>query len=250
MKIGVIGAMHEEVELIINQMQQKNITEIGNRIFYEGNFFGLEIVVVFSRWGKVAAATTATTLLLKFHVDKIIFIGIAGAVVPGLNIGDIVIGERLFQHDMDARPFIRRYEIPLTGITSIATNKSEIKLATDAVHNFLKNEKEFRKELAEHNIVNPKLLIGDIASGDLFVAGAERKATINRNLPSVVCVEMEGAAVAQVCFDFGEPMIIIRTICDTADETSAEKFPYFKEHLAAKYSFFILKSLATLLTNN
>lgn len=250
MKIGIIGAMHEEVELIIDQIQQKKISEFGNRIFYEGQFFGIDCVVAFSRWGKVAAATTATTLLLEFNVDRVVFIGIAGAVVPELNVGDIVVGERLFQHDMDARPFLHRYEIPLTGITSIPTNKTEITWAADAVHNFLKNEKEFRKELLEHNITNPKLQIGDIASGDLFVAGAERKATINRNLPSVLCVEMEGAAVAQVCFDFGTPMVIIRTICDTADESSAEKFPYFKEHLAAKYGFYILKAIAEQLLNN
>lgn len=243
MKLGIIGAMHEEVELIISQIQEKTITEKGNRVFYEGLFFGVDCVVVFSRWGKVAAATTAATLLHEFGVDKIVFIGIAGAVVPGLNVGDVVVGERLFQHDMDARPFFHRYEIPLMGITSFLTNKREITWAADSVHNFLKNEKDFRHELAENGITAPKLVIGDIASGDLFVAGAERKAAINRNLPSVLCVEMEGAAVAQVCFDYGVPMVVVRTICDTADESSATDFPLFREKLAAKYGFYILKTM-------
>ncbi|MBQ7389279.1 MAG: 5'-methylthioadenosine/adenosylhomocysteine nucleosidase [Paludibacteraceae bacterium] len=250
MKLGIMGAMHEEVEGIIAHIEQKKITETSNRIFYEGLFFGKEVVVVFSRWGKVAAAITATILIQDFKVDKIIFTGIAGAVVPDLKLGDIVIGQRYFQHDMDARPLLKRYEIPLTGKTSIVALQNEVELAANAVHNFLKNAKEFRKELAEHQINVPSMYLGDIASGDLFVSGAQRKANINKNLPSVLCVEMEGAAVAQVCFDFNLPFVVIRSISDTANENfgiDAENALYFSEKLAAQYSLFIMKEYVSLL---
>ncbi len=250
MKLGIMGAMHDEVEGIIAHIEKKQITETSNRIFYEGLFFDTEVVVVFSRWGKVAAATTATILIQHFKVDKIIFTGIAGAVVPDLKLGDIVIGQRYFQHDMDARPLLKHYEIPLLGKTSIAAPQSEVDLAANAVHNFLKNAKDFRKILIEHQINAPRMYLGDIASGDLFVSGAKRKATINKNLPSVLCVEMEGAAVAQVCFDFNMPFVVIRSISDTANENfgiDAENALFFSNNLAAQYSFLIMKEYVQLL---
>lgn len=249
MKIGIMGAMHEEVEGIIAHIESKKITELSNRIFYEGKFFGADVVVVFSRWGKVAAATTATLLIQHFGVNKIVFTGIAGAVVPDLKLGDIVVGQRYFQHDMDSRPFLKRYEIPLTGRTSIEAPQAEVELAQNAVYNFLKNAKEFRKTLLEHQISAPSMHLGDIASGDLFVAGAQRKANINNNLPSVLCVEMEGAAVAQVCFDFDTPFVVIRSISDTANDNDgidAQNALYFCDKLAAQYSFFIIKEYALL----
>lgn len=251
MVIGIMGAMSEEIDGIVAKMTEKKITESCNRIFYEGQFYGINVVVVFSRWGKVAAAITATTLITQFNVDKIIFTGIAGAIVPDLKMGDVVIGQHFFQHDMDARPFLRRYEIPLSGLTSIASLESEIELASNAVHNFLKKEKEFRQTLLTHQIKSPKMYLGDIASGDLFVSGSQRKANINKNLPSVLCVEMEGAAVAQVCFDFNVPFAVIRTISDEANENpniDVEEFNYFKNNLAAQYGFFILREYVLLLS--
>jgi adenosylhomocysteine nucleosidase len=95
------------------------------------------------------------------------------------------------------------------------------------------------------------MYLGDIASGDLFVSGSQRKANINRNLPSVLCVEMEGAAVAQVCFDFNVPFAVIRTISDVANENpniDVEEFNYFKNNLAAQYGFFILREYVQLLS--
>ena len=112
-------------------------------------------------------------------------------------------------------------------------------------------EKDFRQTLIAHQIKSPKMYLGDIASGDLFVSGSQRKANINRNLPSVLCVEMEGAAVAQVCFDFNVPFAVIRTISDVANENpniDVEEFNYFKNNLAAQYGFFILREYVQLLS--
>ena len=241
MILGLIGAMPEEMDQVIAAIEDKEIIESGSRVYYKGNLYGQEVVTVFSRWGKVAAAATAVNLILEFKVDKIIFTGIAGAISPELNIGDIVIGERLFQHDMDARPLMRRFEIPLTGKTSYETPEQNISTMSLAVHNFLKNNKEFRKELQQNNIVAPKLIIGDIASGDLFIGNIQMKQAISRNLPSVVCAEMEGAAVAQVCDDYGVPLIVVRVISDQADGAVHLFESGFVTKHAGYYSLGILK---------
>ena len=198
------------------------------------------MVAVFSRWGKVAAATTATHLILEFKVDRIVFTGVAGGISPGLNIGDIVIGQHLYQHDMDARPLMRRFEIPLTGKTSYEIPRQNIDTMAQAVHNFLKNNKEFRKLLAEQNILHPKLVIGDIASGDLFISSQAMKDAMLRHLPSVVCAEMEGAAVAQVCDDYEVPLTVIRVISDNANEEAHISAIGFVNQHAGEYSLSIL----------
>jgi len=247
MLLGIMGAMPEEMDKLIAAITNKVIVESGSRIYYRGELEGQEVVVVFSRWGKVASATTATNLILDFKVDRIVFTGVAGALSQELNVGDIVIGQRLFQHDMDARPLMRRFEIPLTGKTSFETPLQNVETMAQAVHNFLKNNKEFRKVLSEQNIPNPKMLIGDIASGDLFISSTEMKHALIKNLPSVLCAEMEGAAVAQVCDDFGVPLIVVRVISDTADEEAHLTAIGFVNQHAGDYSLSILKEYIALI---
>ncbi|MBP6635022.1 MAG: 5'-methylthioadenosine/adenosylhomocysteine nucleosidase [Paludibacter sp.] len=240
MLLGIMGAMPEEMNKIISAISNKEIIERGSRIYYKGILFGQEVVAVFSRWGKVAAATTVTHLILEFKVDRIVFTGVAGGISPDLNIGDIVIGQHLYQHDMDARPLMRRFEIPLTGKTSYEIPRQNIDTMAQAVHNFLKNNKEFRKLLAEQNILHPKLVIGDIASGDLFISSQAMKDAMLRHLPSVVCAEMEGAAVAQVCDDYEVPLTVIRVISDNANEEAHTSAIGFVNQHAGEYSFSIL----------
>lgn len=247
MRLGIIGAMPEELDLIIASVVNKEIVEHGSRVFYKGNLFGQEVVVVFSRWGKVAAATTAASLILEFGVNRIVFTGVAGGISPDVHVGDIVIAQRLFQHDMDARPLMRRFEIPLTGKTSFEINPQDQEMMVVAVHKFLKNDKNFRKILAEQHIKNPKLITGDIASGDLFISTSAMKEALIRNLPSVVCAEMEGAAVAQVCDDFGIPLAVVRVISDNADGGESETFIGFVNQHAGQYSLSILKEYIKLI---
>ncbi len=240
MLIGLVGAMPEEMDMIIAAIEDKKIVEMGSRIYYRGFLSGHEVVAVFSRWGKVASATTVTNLIVHFKVDEIIFTGVAGGISPDLCVGDIVIAQRLFQHDMDARPLMRRFEIPLTGKTSFAIEEQKIEKMKMAVHNFLIHNKEFRKELSAHGIQSPKLMLGDIASGDLFVSTKEMKQGIIRNLPSVVCVEMEGAAVAQVCDDYEVPLTVVRVISDMADDNAtADAIDFVMKH-AGNYSLAII----------
>ena len=245
--IGLMGAMPEEMNRVIAAITEKKEVERGNRLYHTGKLCGKEVVAVFSRWGKVAAATTAANLILEYNVDRIIFTGVAGAISPDLNIGDVVIAQRLFQHDMDARPLMRRYEIPLTGKTSFEIPDETIRQMGNAVHVFLVKNREFRKRLSEYGINNPKMMLGDIASGDLFVSGVEMRRDLIRNLPSVVCVEMEGAAVAQVCYDFDVPLIVVRVISDTADEQAHTSAIGFVNQHAGEYSLAILKEYLHLL---
>jgi len=247
MLLGVMGAMPEEMDKIIAAIGNKEIIERGSRIYYRGDLFGQNVVAVFSRWGKVAAATTVANLILEFNVDRIVFTGVAGAVSPDLHVGDIVIAQRLFQHDMDARPLMRRFEIPLTGKTSYEIPQQNVEIMSRAVHNFLKNDKDFRKILSEQSILHPKLLVGDIASGDLFISSTAMKNALLKNLPSVVCAEMEGAAVAQVCDDYGVPLVVVRVISDSADEEAHVSAIGFVNQHAGDYSLSILKEYIELI---
>ncbi|HRZ98076.1 MAG TPA: 5'-methylthioadenosine/adenosylhomocysteine nucleosidase [Paludibacter sp.] len=247
MLLGIMGAMPEEMDKIFAAINDKEIIERGSRIYYKGSLFGQNVVAVFSRWGKVASATTATNMILEFNVDRIIFTGVAGGISPDLNVGDIVIAQRLYQHDMDARPLMRRFEIPLTGKTSFEIPQQNIDTMAQAVHNFLKNDKTFRKILAEQDISHPKMITGDIASGDLFISSSGMKNALIKNLPSVVCAEMEGAAVAQVCDDYGVPLIVVRVISDAADEEAHVTAVSFVNQHAGDYSLSILKEYIELL---
>ena len=122
MSIGIISAMKEEIQALHNQLELRSTIEKGRRTYYQGKLFNQEVVLVFSRWGKVASATTATQLINDFEIDEIIFTGVAGGIKSKIRIGDIVIGKELYQHDMDASPLIPKYEIPLLGKRAFQTD--------------------------------------------------------------------------------------------------------------------------------
>lgn len=240
-KLGLMGAMPEEMELIVQSMQSHRQTVQGNRVYYEGTLKGVPVVAVFSRWGKVAAATTATTLIEHFGVQELIFTGVAGGISPDLSVGDIVIAKRLFQHDMDARPLMSRYEIPLTGRISFETDPELSSRMEQAAMKMLEYEQLFLNDLGETGIQFPSVVAGDVASGDQFIAATSTKELIREGLPSVLCVEMEGAAVAQVCHDFKIPLALVRVISDTADESSHELAVQFVDRYAARYLQLIIE---------
>ena len=247
MLLGIMGAMPEEMDKLIAAIDNPQKIESGSRIYYCGQLYGQDVVAVFSRWGKVAAATTATHLILEFKVDRIIFTGIAGGISPELNVGDIVVGQNLYQHDMDARPLMQRFEIPLTGKTSFQSETHHVDTMGTAVGNFLNNDQLLLESLALEKIC-PKLCVGDIASGDLFISSQKMKNALIKNLPSVLCAEMEGAAVAQVCEDYKIPLIVVRIISDTADEKAHLSAIDFLNQHASKYSLSILKEYVELLS--
>lgn len=243
--IGIMGAMPEEINSITELLTEEQEVQIGGRTYYTGLLNGIETVVVFSRWGKVAAATTVTTLILEFKITQLLFTGVAGAVHSDLKIGDIVIGKRFFQHDMDGRPLMKQFEIPLLGITYLECREKNIRFAEEIVSDLFSKKHLAQvisnNELNRFGIGNPKLFVGDIASGDKFFSNTEDKNSLTQLLPTVLCVEMEGAAVAQACYEYAIPFTIIRTISDTADENAAIDFPSFIRHISSKYSLEIVK---------
>ncbi|MDR3047407.1 MAG: 5'-methylthioadenosine/adenosylhomocysteine nucleosidase [Bacteroidales bacterium] len=245
--IGILGAMAEEVSGIVALLTKKQEHTIGMRTYYEGKINGVKAIVVFSRWGKVAAATTVSTLILKFKVSEIIFTGVAGAISSELNIGDIVIGKRLIQHDLDGRPLLQQYEIPLLHMTYISAEEHQISNAKQAVEKLL-DMRTFHTIISADtlkalNIFHPHLVIGDIASGDQFFGKTSAKNDLLNRLPTTLCVEMEGAAVAQVCYEYKIPFTIIRTISDSADEKSHTDFAVFLEKVFYTYSIEIIKNI-------
>ena len=240
-----MSAMHEENESIVNTMHLDSESTIGGRTYFTGQLCDRDVVVVFSHWGKVAASITATTLITKFAVDEVIFTGVAGAIDDKLTIGDIVIGKNLFQHDMDASPIIERHEIPLLGRAAISTCPAIQDKLLVATEHYL--EQGFRQTISEtarsnFKIEQPSAIIANIASGDQFISESTLAEDILRRLPDVACVEMEGAAVAQVCEAFNVPFGLVRTISDGANEKSDIDFPDFISNIAKAYSLGIVES--------
>ncbi|MBA2652720.1 MAG: 5'-methylthioadenosine/adenosylhomocysteine nucleosidase [Tatlockia sp.] len=249
MKIGILGAMLEEVSSIKNLMVIEKESTIANREFLEGKIGDVEVVLTFSRWGKVASASTTTILINKFDVDFVIFTGVAGAVNEQLNIGDVVISNGLYQHDMDARPFFDQFQIPLTSTIIFKPKEEDIEKARLASETFLNKIDSVIKGdlLTKYSICKPKVLTGLIASGDKFVCNPNEHENINLtiNENQTLAVEMEGAAVAQVCEDHTIPYVIVRTISDKADHSAVVDFKGFIQDIACTYSSEIVKEYLT-----
>lgn len=241
--IGIISAMQEEIQALLNHLKNKETIHKGMRTYFYGDLFNKKVVLVFSRWGKVASATSATQLINDFEVDEIIFTGVAGSIQDHINIGDIVIGKNLYQHDMDASPLIAPFEIPLLEKTFFETNFEKRKLLEKATKHFLSNFEDFiqKEETQKFHIDTPKIFIEDIASGDQFISNSKQIQSIKNRLPNVACVEMEGAAVAQVCYEYKIPFSIFRTISDKANDNAHIEFQKFANEIASKYALGILK---------
>ena len=234
MKLGIIGAMPQEIEEIRKDFVQTHSENVGGREYHIGTFAGIDAVLAFSRWGKVAAAITATTLIERFAVDTIIFTGVAGAVHPELNVGDVVIADTLIQHDFDASlsGMFAQFEIPLLGISHFPVEERLTSLALAGAERFLQSSGSANRTM-----------VGTIASGDEFVAGLERLEELRAAIPGLLCVEMEGAAVAQVCHEYKVPFLVIRTISDNADHSAPVDFISFLNETASYYSHGILLEL-------
>ncbi|HEY4539856.1 MAG TPA: 5'-methylthioadenosine/adenosylhomocysteine nucleosidase [Faecalibacter sp.] len=245
--IGIMGALPEEITGVIELLKDKEEYRIGKRTYYKGTINDQQVVVVYSRIGKVAASATVSTLILKFNITELIFTGVAGGISNHLKIGDIVIGSELVQHDMDAYPLFPTFEIPLIGKSHFKSANDLIQQANESIqHIFDQNYLHHvisSDDLEQFHIHQPSLHIGLIASGDQFFRDQTQKDHLLELLPDTLCVEMEGAAVAQVCYEFGIPFVIIRTISDEADQHSTIDFTRFTEKISNIYSIEIIKHI-------
>lgn len=216
MKLGIIGAMQEEVETLLEHMENKNRTCRAGSDFYEGRLSGLDVVVVQCGIGKVNAALCTQILCDCYDVTHLVNTGIAGSLNAALDIGDMVVSQDAMYHDFDCGPF--GYPIgKVPGMDTIAFPASQqmIQLAFDAAE-----------------AVHPgHTKIGRVASGDQFVADSELKTRIITNTQAL-CTEMEGTAIAQTAYRNQLPFVIIRAISDKADHSADMDYPTF-ERIAA-----------------
>lgn len=228
-KTGLIFAMREEQEGLQNHIQNQRITFSGQRQFIEGDLWGFPVICVLAGIGKVAAAISSTQLIERFDVAELILTGVAGGTDQAIYRGDVVIANELLQHDMDARPLFPKFEIPLRNKSKFQANTGLLELLNQAANNYSDTNKQFNVHR------------GLIASGDQFIHDANVLRQLKQELPEMLAVEMEGAAIAQVCHDFQIPFAVVRTISDSANDDALEDFQEFILTVAAPYSIGILR---------
>lgn len=244
LRLGIISALAEEQQGLIEAMQEPATLTHGMRVYTAGTLWEIDAVSVLSRIGKVAAAMTATTLVEKFGVTHIVFTGVAGSGDAGVKVGDIVVADRLVQHDVDASPLFPKFQIPLTGLSHFESDLALTDRLAGAARQFLDHGLELAiadEERRLFGLTRPRVHRGLIASGDQFIGGRAHLARVRDGLPGLLAVEMEGAAVAQVCFELGIPFAVIRTISDNANEEAAVDFMRFVKTVASRYAFETLR---------
>ena len=225
MNIGIIGAMREEIDPLLSFVKNYETIEYANNTFYKATYKEHTIYIVYSKIGKVNSTLTATTLIEKFNVEKIIFSGVAGGINASLKVGDLILATKLIQHDVDITAFGHPFGfIPESG-DYITADKNLNNIA-------MKVAKE----------MDIKLLSGVIATGDQFIADETKKHWI-RDTYNADALEMEGASVAYVCSSFGVPFCVLRAISDVADMDAGFSFDEFLKSSAIESAKFVYKML-------
>ena len=243
-RTGIVGAMHQELAAVLAALPDERRQRVAARDFWLGHWHGHEVVVVLSRIGKVAAATTATALIERFGVERIVFTGVAGGLADGVRVGDVVIADAFIQHDMDASPLFPRHEVPLYGRARFDTEPGLSARLQCAAEDVLARATDTlgADALADFALKAPRVHNGLVVSGDRFVATGAESAALRQALPDALAVEMEGAAVAQVCHDYGVPFAALRTISDRADDAAHVDFMRFIDQVASRYSAAVLEA--------
>lgn len=235
--LAILSALAEEQQGLVESLQGAQCVRYAARDFWTGRLNGVTVVLALSRIGKVAAATTAAALIERFGAQRLVFTGVAGGLGDAIAVGDVVVGTGFLQHDMDASPLFPRYQVPLTGQSVFASDAdltARLLLATEVAL----TDGGPRPGARVHS--------GLIASGDRFVSGSQEAAAVVDALRSAghmpLALEMEGAAVAQVCADHGVAFAAVRTISDRADDTAHVDFPRFVREVASLYATNIMKN--------
>lgn len=236
--VAIVAAMHEELSALLAQMPDEQRVRAAGRDFWVGHLHGQPVVAVLSRIGKVAAALTATVLLERFGARAIVFTGVAGGLAPGVNVGDVVVASELLQHDLDASPIFPKYEVPLTGMARFPADAAIADALSAVATQVLRDPAALigQQALVEFGIEAPRVHRGLLVSGDRFVSTSAESEALRRDLPEALAVEMEGAAMAQVCHDYGVPFAAMRTISDRADDAAHGDFARFVAEVASRYS--------------
>lgn len=225
MKVGIIGAMEEEVTLLRDKIENRQTQNVGGSEIYTGTLNGTEVALLKSGIGKVAAAMGATLLIERCKPDVIINTGSAGGLAPTLKVGDIVVSDEARYHDADVTAF--GYELgQLPGCPAGFKADEKLVAAAEAC-------------IAELDL---NAVRGLIVSGDAFINGSVGLAKIRQNFPQAIAVEMEATAIAHVCHNTGVPFVVVRAISDVADQQSHLSFDEFLV-VAAKQSSLMVETL-------
>lgn len=219
MKIAVIGAMEEEVELLRAAISNPKTAVIANSEYTEGTYEGKDVVLLKSGIGKVNAAMSTTILLHEFKPDVVINTGSAGGYDENLEVGAIVISDEVRHHDVDATIF---------GCEIGQVPQMPPAFKSDA--NLMQAAEQAVQKIGEHQAAT-----GLITTGDAFMNDPVRVEVVRKQFPTMKAVEMEAAAVAQVCYQFGTPFVVIRALSDIAGKESNISFDEFLP-VAAKHS--------------
>jgi adenosylhomocysteine nucleosidase len=226
MKIGIIGAMDEEIRILKEKMKNIQTTVIAGCEFHQGELNTKQVILTKSGIGKVAAAVATTLLLEKFQPDTIINTGSAGGFDTSLNVGDLVISTEVRFHDVDVTAF--GYEIGQMAQlpASFSADEKLIEIA----------------QQASQPLASSKTIQGLICTGDIFMANPEKAEIARANFPSMAACEMEAAAIAQVCYQFKIPFVIIRSLSDIAGKSSEISFEEYLP-VAAKNASILVENI-------
>lgn len=236
MLTALVSALPQELAALLAQLDTHHSAPHAGRLFHHGRLHGHPVVLVLSGVGKVAAATTATLLIERFEVERMVFTGVAGGLGAEVRVGDVVVADDLLQHDMDASPLFPRWEVPLTGRSRFPADGALSSALRDAAARVVGEPGHFGPEALAMGVTAPRLHRGLIVSGDRFVSTTAESRALQQALPDALAVEMEGAALAQVCHDLGVPFAVLRTISDRADDSAHVDFERFLDVVAAKAS--------------
>ncbi len=224
-KIAIMGAMPEEVAPILEKLGEYKTTKYADNEYYEATYKGVEVVVAYSKIGKVFSTLTASTMIQHFGCDKLLFSGVAGGINPSLKVGDLIVATKLSQHDLDITAFGHPFGFVPEGAVYVDADKEMIAMSKEVASDMGKTVQE-----------------GIIATGDQFVANEERKNWIGETF-NADALEMEGASVAVVCNALDVPFFILRAISDAADMDASFSFDEFLETSAIISAEFVMKML-------
>ncbi|MCR5236936.1 MAG: 5'-methylthioadenosine/adenosylhomocysteine nucleosidase [Lachnospiraceae bacterium] len=218
-RIGIIGAMEEEVISLKEELTDPKTTTIAGMEFCEGKLENEDVVVVQCGMGKVNAGICANTLINQFNCSKIINTGVAGSLDNQIDIGDFVVSVDACQHDFTVEAIgFEKEEIPYTGLYAFPADKAMRKEAVEAVHEAAPEVRVFE---------------GRVCTGDQFISSKEQKELIKSDFGGMCC-EMEGGAIAQACYLNDIPFVIIRAISDKADDSEEMSYEVFKKNAAER----------------
>ena len=230
-KLAIMGAMQEEIDPLLEFFKDYKVINYADNNYYELTYNGLDIVIAHSKIGKVFASLTASTLIQKFSCDILLFSGVAGAINPALNIGDLIVATKLCQHDLDITAFGHPYGFVPGGKVFVESSKELLALA---------------KKVAEKE--NLKVIEGTIATGDQFIHSNTTKEFIEKTFKADA-LEMEGASVAVVCDALNIPFFILRAISDSANMDAGFDFDEFLQSSAKISSNYLIKIVDELIKN-